>query len=312
MSAKISVIIPIYNAEAFLARCLESVLKQTFHEIEIICVNDGSSDRSGEILAAYQGKDSRLTILKQKNEGTAVARNRGLAKATGEFIYYLDADDVMHPQLLEYALFLAQKHEAELVCFGWVAATSAQIPDVVSLKPFVKKRSKFQIDYNSWSKLYRRSLAERVSFSPGNTVEDLPHTACVLRDNPKTVISQACLYYYTVRPDSVSGILCTPQKIDHYHQSLLTIYHYYRGDSEFPVREVELAWLRRHLFPNVLKQQLNQILRIPLSERTEVLERFRSELKDLKQKGLLSWRDYTVSHFLKYYLRYQLIIAGRP
>ena len=90
---KISVIIPVYNAEKFLSRCLDSVINQTHENLEIICVNDESTDGSLEILQEYAAKDSRVIIENQKNQGAPVARNRGIEIATGEYIHFVDADD---------------------------------------------------------------------------------------------------------------------------------------------------------------------------------------------------------------------------
>jgi glycosyltransferase involved in cell wall biosynthesis len=326
MRAKISVIIPIYNAEAFLVRCLESVLQQTFREIEIICVNDGSSDRSGEILALYQAQDSRLTILEQENEGTAVARNKGLLKAVGDYIYYLDSDDVMHPQLLEYAYTLAVTRNADLVCFEWVNLEHDHMPSRLPLEDFnrypvccpktpllyLKQKGDFRIGFNVWSKLYRRALVEKACFLPGNCVEDIYHTACVLRDDPKTVISKAPLYFYRLRHDSVSGIPCTIAKINDYHESLLSIVQYYREAPDLIRGKSQLDWLKRSLIQIVLKQQYNQLLRHPATTRKPSVERFRAELIDLRHKGLLAGKDFTLKYYLKYYLRYLWLLAGRP
>ena len=90
---EISIIIPVYNAEAYLRLCLDSVLNQTLHDMEVLCVNDGSSDRSGEVLTEYAAKDSRIKVFSQVNSGQGAARNKGLDIAKGEYIYFMDADD---------------------------------------------------------------------------------------------------------------------------------------------------------------------------------------------------------------------------
>ena len=97
----ISVIIPIYNVEKYLPRCLESVINQSFSNIEIICVNDGSTDNSGKILAKFGAKDARFRIITQDNQGLSASRNNGMEIASGSYIFFLDADDFLHPQALE-------------------------------------------------------------------------------------------------------------------------------------------------------------------------------------------------------------------
>ncbi|MDR0967921.1 MAG: glycosyltransferase [Rickettsiales bacterium] len=115
---KVSVIIPVYNAEKFLRKCLESVLNQTFSDIEIICVNDGSTDKSLEILQSY--KDKRIKILDKKNAGVSAARNDGLSAATGEYIHFIDADDWIDDDYYETLLAGAR---ADIIASGFVSNT---------------------------------------------------------------------------------------------------------------------------------------------------------------------------------------------
>ena len=96
MEVKVSVIIPVYNVEKYLRECIDSILNQTLHELELICVDDGSTDGSLEILQAYEKKDNRVTVLTQHNQGAGAARNKGLQIAKGEYLSFLDADDFLH------------------------------------------------------------------------------------------------------------------------------------------------------------------------------------------------------------------------
>ena len=111
----ISVIIPIYNVEKFLPRCLDSVINQSFKNIEIICVNDGSTDKSGKILAKFAEKDARFRVITQDNQGLSASRNNGMEVASGTYIFFLDADDYLHPQTLEIFYATAQKSECPIV-----------------------------------------------------------------------------------------------------------------------------------------------------------------------------------------------------
>lgn len=114
---EISIIIPCYKVEKYLRRCLDSVLAQTFQDWEAICVDDGSPDEYGNILDEYASRDGRIKVIHQENQGLSMARNNGKKLAMGDYIYFLDSDDAMHPQLLEVAYGLAQKHNADLVNF---------------------------------------------------------------------------------------------------------------------------------------------------------------------------------------------------
>ncbi len=117
---KVSIIIPIYNVEKYLPMCLDSVVAQTYKDIEIICVNDGSPDSSEKIVADYMQKDSRIVLINQKNQGLSGARNTGIEKANGEYIIFLDGDDWIDPETVETAVGEAQTEEAQLVMWSYV------------------------------------------------------------------------------------------------------------------------------------------------------------------------------------------------
>ena len=114
---KISVIIPVYNVEEYLCQCLESVIKQTLREIEIICIDDGSTDNSLKILQEYAQKDRRITVLKQENLHAGVARNAGLAVAKGEYIHFLDSDDWIDEETYAKLYDLITTTQADFVKF---------------------------------------------------------------------------------------------------------------------------------------------------------------------------------------------------
>lgn len=119
MAPTISVIVPVYNAEPFLRECADSLLAQTFRDVEFIFVDDGSTDRSAEILAEYQQKDDRIRVLRQQNQYAGVARNNGIKIAAGKYMIFLDADDFFVPTLLEETFRCAEKNNAEIVVFSF-------------------------------------------------------------------------------------------------------------------------------------------------------------------------------------------------
>lgn len=117
MGALLSIVVPVYNGSAFLPRCLESLLGQTYRELEIICVDDGSTDNSLETLQHYAAQDSRMKVIHQENAGVSAARNAGLDAATGEYVTFVDADDWVEPDTYEKVL-AAFSDSVDLVCFG--------------------------------------------------------------------------------------------------------------------------------------------------------------------------------------------------
>ena len=114
---KISVVVPVYNVENYLPDCLDSLVNQTFKDIEIICINDGSPDNSLQILEEYAEKDSRMKVFSQENGGHAVATNRGISMATGDYLFLMDSDDVLELNALELSYNRAEEKDVDFVIF---------------------------------------------------------------------------------------------------------------------------------------------------------------------------------------------------
>ena len=116
-STTVSVILPCYNGEKNLKQCINSVRNQTLKEIDIICVDDGSTDSTVDILKELQKEDPRIVLIQQKNAGAGAARNVGLDRATGKYLSFLDADDFFEPDMLEKSVAAAEKYEADYIVF---------------------------------------------------------------------------------------------------------------------------------------------------------------------------------------------------
>lgn len=233
MSA-ISVIIPMYNVEKYLRRCLESVQKQTFHDWEAICVNDGSPDNCLAIAKEFAARDGRFKIVDKKNGGLSDARNAGMEVATGDYILYLDSDDFIHPQTMEIAYSCALRDESDIVSFTYDRAyrpwlmvrhylgldTDSVIPhrihkkyDMFHLPTLVtddiyayatermdnvpRNKKKWMIKHcQVWKNLYKRELIADVPYIKGILFEDFPWWSEVMLRNPRTTIVPLPLYYY--------------------------------------------------------------------------------------------------------------------
>lgn len=172
-SPRVSVVIPCYNAEKYLRQCLDSVVNQTLREIEIICVDDGSSDATMKILREFQAKDSRVKVLSQENAGAGAARNNGLRQAAGEYLSFLDADDFFEPTMLEEAAAAADQYQADYVVFNsnryhMDTEAFAEVPwvirkeDIPPYMPFSYRQLTGNVFLSfvgwAWDKLYRRSF----------------------------------------------------------------------------------------------------------------------------------------------------------
>ena len=121
---KVSIIIPVYNVEKYLPKCLESVLGQTYADLEIICVDDGTPDRSAAVILSYAEKDRRINLISQENQGLSGARNTGINAATGKYIVFLDGDDWIDPETVETAVNKAEENNTDVVMWGYVRELS--------------------------------------------------------------------------------------------------------------------------------------------------------------------------------------------
>lgn len=305
---KISIIIPCYKVEKYLKRCLDSVLAQTFCEWEAICVDDGSPDECGNILDEYAKRDSHFKVIHQENQGLSIARNNGKKLATSDYIYFLDSDDSMHPQLLEIAYGLAQKYDADLVNFGYYNSDKdsfkKQQIDINKLKTKItnnpifqgSRKEKYRIHFNVWTKLYKKEFLDGIEFIPKIHFEDFPHTFAVLSKKPKTVITRERLYFYQLNDGSISKQSGNPQQIRDYHTGIKSIYEIYKN----PKLKKELAFLKKNLVPNLLKQQLGRCSHADETNKPLMFEEFTKELIDLNNKGLISWRGHKLSRYFIY------------
>ena len=131
----ISVIVPIYNVEPYLSQCLDSIISQTLADIEIICVNDGSTDNSLQILQKYAAQDNRIKIINQPNQGLSAARNSGIDVATGEFIGFVDSDDYIAPDFYETLYTVAKKYKANIAASNIIKFNQKQ-PVFYPLSPW--------------------------------------------------------------------------------------------------------------------------------------------------------------------------------
>ena len=230
----ISVIIPIYNVEKYLRRCLESVLNQTFQNWEAICVNDSSPDNSAQILNDFAARDGRFKIVNKENGGLSDARNVGMQFATGEYILYLDSDDFIHPQTMAIAYHLAKRDNSDIVSFTYDRIYRPQlmvrhflkmdtdnviprrinkkydldnIPTLITDDIYAyatermvnvpRNKKKWMIKHcQVWKNLYRRDLIADISYIKGILFEDFPWWSEVMLRNPRTTIAPLPLYFY--------------------------------------------------------------------------------------------------------------------
>ena len=210
---KVSVIIPVYNVEQYLRECLDSIVNQTLKDIEVICVDDGSTDSSLDILKEYAKKDNRITIITQKNLYAGVARNAGLTVAKGEYLSFLDSDDFFELTLFEETYNIAQKEKSEIVFYKYTyyddksqtkereAGISTKYTDkqIYTIKTKKLKNDLFRIcEHTPWNKLINRELVtkEKIYFQSLKSSNDTYFAFLVLACSKKISLYYKSLLYY--------------------------------------------------------------------------------------------------------------------
>lgn len=224
----ITVIIPVYNTAPYLCQCLDSVCGQTYRNLEIICVNDGSADGSQAILEEYAARDSRVKVLVQENAGQAVARNWALEVAQGEWVTGLDSDDWIEPDAYEAAMACVDD-EVDIIHFGtWVEDDSPEARSVdnggytevkVAGKAVMTPEILAGTDVYIWNKLFRRETIEkyRVRFPAGLIYEDAAFVYCMGSVSRCIYGVQKRCYHYIQRGGSTMGVTYrkTPRAMEH-------------------------------------------------------------------------------------------------
>ena len=212
---KIGVIIPVYNVAPYLARCLDSVLAQTFSDWELILVDDGATDESGKIGDAYAARDQRIKVLHQVNGGAAAARNAGLDINTAEYIAFIDADDYVEPNYLAAMFDAQQKYQTRMaVCGterchadGQIEIRSAMPNPIMTAQSVLTclLRGDDPITSGPYAKLYHRDLFRELRFPVGHISEDLAIMYQLVAQCDQIATVSLPLYHYLYRPTSVTA-----------------------------------------------------------------------------------------------------------
>ncbi|MDD7438032.1 MAG: glycosyltransferase [Bacteroidales bacterium] len=311
---KISIIIPVYNVERYLRRCLNSVANQTFADWEAICVNDGSPDRSALILEEYAADDPRFKIITKENGGLSDARNVGMSHTTGDYIMYLDSDDLIHPQTMEIALQLAQRDGSDIVSwykdplfrpqllvmaklgfnvdnalprginkrFELSKVRSYVTDDVFAhVTEYSKTNIKHPIKhFYVWRHLIKRELVADVPFIKGLTFEDFPWWSEVILKNPRVTITNLPFYYYFPNFGSIDLGSKQEKKILNWITGLEHSYKLYEARAT----EYQKAQWSKNCMWAVIVIQIAKDLKL-VAESSEA-ETFRRRLRELWNLGV--------------------------
>ena len=265
---KASVVIPVYNTGFLLRRMLDSVLAQTEKDIELICVDDGSTDGSDRVVEEYAARDGRVRLIRQKNQGPYVARSTGIMAAQGEYVYICDHDDRMHPQLIEFCLHELKRYDTQIIVFGHDNRTEQgdfempPLPDFDSIEVRVlddsvlrKDRARYlsalaEVHIDQWAHVAKRELAQSVLCQSDY---NLPRTLNLIKRTGRWLWTPLKLYYYnTGNPGSLIKKPPTFKNISDTHSDLIGLLDLFRDERNSG--DTNLVWATVcHVFliPNV-------------------------------------------------------------
>ena len=223
----ISVIVPVYNVEQYLDQCLESIVSQTYPRLEILVVDDGSTDGSGDMCDRWAERDSRICVTHQPNGGLSAARNTALDRMSGEHVIMVDSDDVLHPDAAARLLSAMERHQADIVVGDHVIVgekATPQWPDTAAAGPegdraYSQSEALLAIFYqqglthSAWARIYRASLFDGIRYPVGQLYEDLAVIYPLLKRCDKVVKIPQVVYGYRQRESSILGHF-SPKRAD--------------------------------------------------------------------------------------------------
>ena len=214
---KVSVVVPVYNVEKYLKRCLDSIINQTYKNIEIILVNDGSKDNSRDICEEYEKNFDNIILINQENGGLSAARNTGLKYVKGEAVTFVDSDDWLELDAIEYYVDSMKKYNVDMVVTNNIRTKDYQKnilqpnnikEEVLTQEDYAKKFFKIDgnsIEYYAWSKLYKREILEDVEFPVGLFAEDVLGTFRYMKNSQSIFYSNKITYNYFINDNGLTA-----------------------------------------------------------------------------------------------------------
>lgn len=219
----VSIIVPVYNVEQYLCKCIDSIITQTYKKIEIILIDDGSSDSSGIICDEYALKDSRIIVIHKENGGLSSARNAGLDVAIGDYVMFVDSDDFVEPDFCEVPLKIAKEKNVDIVSFGYcrlyadgqIIETKTSNPRSLSKAEGINQLiTKSDVIHNyTWNKFYNKNLFKEIRFPIGKYYEDQATTYLLFHKASSIYVIDNILYNYIYRSSSISADWNKPKSI---------------------------------------------------------------------------------------------------
>lgn len=275
----VSVIVPVYNVKDYIERCVKSIIMQTYKNLEIILVDDGSSDCSGELCDRLEKEDKRVKVIHQSNKGLAGARNTGIDVSKGEFICFVDSDDYVHPDYIKYLHKLCVDNECEIALCGYYPTDKVEIYQNVDWNKAATVYSRkqiFDVFYSdmhvpiviAWNKMYSRKCVGNIRYDVGFIHEDEATTFKYLYNAEKVVVGSEKLYYYFDRANSITGKRYNKKRLDilKAYENRIDFYllhnekEYYDRECQFYLSEILNNYYKVFCFLDKDKELLKELM----------------------------------------------------
>ncbi len=296
--AKVTIVVPIYNVEKYLHRNLTSLMNQTYTDIEVLCVNDGCTDHSGDVIAEFVAKDSRFVRLDKKNGGLSDARNHGMKFATGEYIMFIDSDDFVAETMVEACLQRMEKDNLDMVVFDYDQYFDETNTSETIRMPFEDNRiyslencSELVAYCNNaaWNKMYRFDLFKKhnIEYPFGYRHQDLGTTFRLLTFCKRIGFIHESLYFYLAdRPNNISQMI--DKKLYHIVDMCTINIEFYKEKGLFEKHKEELQYLCMINFMVALRKAIR------LTDK-EFVFTFIDQVFDVMEFhfGSLKWKKYS-------------------
>lgn len=310
---KISVIVPIYNVEKYLIKCIESILHQTYSGLEIILVNDGSTDGCGKICDEYKEKDSRIQVIHQKNAGLSEARNAGIDMATGDYVVCIDSDDYVDIDMFEYCVKGLESADADIVVCGTkiefedgtTKVKNNKSKEILSTREALIKLNSFSsFDMSVCNKIFKKEIVKGILFPAGKKSEDYFVMFQYFNRANKVLVLPEAKYHYFQRANSISR----GKNITHdYIEGAKTQQEFFR--KNYP--DIEFVGNTAYAFSYIATY--NRYLKNKITMSQELKDKFRKEvktyLKDIRQNPYISMKKKIQAFLFVYQIHcYELVL----
>ena len=293
---QISVIVPVYNVQDYLSECLDSLLAQDFQDWEAICINDGSTDNSLDILTEYAKKDPRFKIISQTNQGLSAARNAALPLVTGEWVLFLDSDDMLTNNALSKLYQVAKESNQPVIVptsFGVIGQTIASDTNNYQIyQPALESLLKSPGSYSSaCGKLYHADILKEHHFIPGIYFEDWPFITVLFAHIPSFASIDAKLYLYRQTTNSIVRSSFSTIKIDSYITGMRVVYETLNNTPYVKLAKKRCSIAMRMCINKTWRDKEHRNALAPyLVEQTKIAH----------QNGYFSWRYISLKTIIRY------------